>query len=150
MFNWQKLLFFFRQVHCKDLLDVRRFTRLYKYISGSLLWYPITHVLESLCIPQALRTGSCTSRPWQQAGWPILFCRYAQEAALATANARETRKKFWREKKKTKKVWEWITKEELRKEEIPGSRGSMEGYILTYSGLSRGNSWAPGSQHMGP
>ena len=41
-------------------------------------------------------------------------------------------------------------KVETRKEETPGSRHSMHGFILTYSRLSEENLCGLGSQQMGP
>ena len=38
-----------------------------------------------------------------------------------------------------KKAGEWIGRVEISKEEIPGSKRSMYGYILTYSRLQREN-----------
>ena len=38
-----------------------------------------------------------------------------------------------------KKAGEWTASAEISKEEIPGSKRSMYGYILTYSRLEREN-----------
>ena len=38
-----------------------------------------------------------------------------------------------------KNAGEWTRRVEIRKEEIPGSKRSMYGYILTYSRLSKEN-----------
>ena len=46
---------------------------------------------------------------------------------LATGNTEKTRKKFW------KNAGGWAERVEISKEEIPGSKRSMHGYILTYS-----------------
>ena len=48
---------------------------------------------------------------------------------LATANTEKNRERFW------KNAGEWTGRVEISKEEIPGSKGSMYGYILTYSRL---------------
>ena len=48
---------------------------------------------------------------------------------LATAEAGKNRARFW------KNAGEWTRRVEMSKEEIPGSKCSMYGYILTYSGL---------------
>ena len=74
------------------------------------------------------------------AGWPILFCGPTQEPVLATTNTRKNRKRFW------KNAGEWTGSVEINEEvslivrwcfeeEIPGSKRSMYGYILTYSRL---------------
>ena len=47
---------------------------------------------------------------------------------LATANTREI-ERFW------KNAGEWTGRVEIGKEEIPGSKRSMYGYVLTYSSL---------------
>jgi len=57
------------------------------------------------------------------------FCVLTQEAELATANTRKARERFW------KTVGEWTGMVEISKEETPGSKHSMYGYILTYSGM---------------
>ena len=61
------------------------------------------------------------------AGWPISFCGPAQEPALAATNTGKTRERFW------KNAGGWTRRVEISKEEIPGSKRSMHGYILTYS-----------------
>ena len=52
-----------------------------------------------------------------------------QEPVLATANTGKTRERFW------KNASEWTGRIEIRKEEIPSSRCSMHGHILTCSRL---------------
>ena len=52
---------------------------------------------------------------------------------LATANTGEIRTRFG------KNAGEWTGRVEISKEEIPGSKRSMYGYILTYSRLEREN-----------
>ena len=64
------------------------------------------------------------------AGWPILFCGPIQELVLAKAN---TGKKSGEVLEKN--AAEWTGRVEISKEEIPGSKRSMYGYILTYSRL---------------
>ena len=49
---------------------------------------------------------------------------------LATANTGENRRGFG------KNAGEWTGRVEISKEEIPGSKRSMYGYIMTYSVLS--------------
>ena len=62
-------------------------------------------------------------------GWPILFCGPTQEPVLATTNTGKIGRGFG------KNAGEWTGKLEVSKEEIPGSKHSMDGYILTYSRL---------------
>ena len=52
---------------------------------------------------------------------------------LATANTGEIGRCF------RKNAGEWTGRVEISKEEIPGSKYSMYGYILTYSRLEREN-----------
>ena len=75
-------------------------------------------------------------------GWPILFCRPTHEPVLATANAGKNRERFW------KNAGEWTARVKLSKEEIPGSKRSMYGYILTYPRLYTENLQALCSQQM--
>ena len=90
-------------------------------------------------IPRAFNTGTCISRLWQWAGWPILVCSPTQEPSLATAKTRKTWKKFWSqtEVNPTQKV-------EIIKEKI----ADMHGFILTYSMLQRRDLWALGSRNF--
>ena len=67
----------------------------------------------------------------EQNAWPILFCKLTQDPALATAITGE--KKLGRGLEKN--AGEWTGRVEISKEEIPGSKRSMHGYILTYSRL---------------
>ena len=60
---------------------------------------------------------------------------------LATDNTGETKEIFWE-----KNASEWTGRVEISKEEIPGSRRSMHGCILTYSELYREIRIASGSQ----
>ena len=77
------------------------------------------------------------------AGWPILFSRPTQEQVLATANTRQNWERVW------KNAGEWTRRVEISKEEIPGSKRNMYGYILTYSRLYRENIYALCSHQMG-
>ena len=52
---------------------------------------------------------------------------------LATVNTEEIRRGFG------KNAGEWTGRVETSKEEIPGSKRSMYGYILTYSRIEREN-----------
>ena len=58
-----------------------------------------------------------------------LFCGPTQEPVLATANTGKSRERFG------KNAGEWTGRVEVSKEEIPGSKRSMYGYILIYSRL---------------
>ena len=51
---------------------------------------------------------------------------------LATANTGKNRERFW------KNAGEWTGSVEISKKEIPGSKRSMYGYILTYSRTLKG------------
>ena len=62
-------------------------------------------------------------------GRPILFCGPTQDPVLATANTGKNWERFW------KNAGEWTGRVEISEEEIPGSKRSMYGYILTYSRL---------------
>ena len=84
----------------------------------------ITHVLELIYMPRALNTGDL-----HRAGWPILFCRPSQEPVLATANTAKTCERFWIF------LGEWTGREIINEEEIPGSKRSICGCILTSSRL---------------
>ena len=59
----------------------------------------------------------------------FLFCGPTLEPLLATANTGKTRERFW------KNADEWTGRIDISKEEIPGIKRSMCGYILTYSRL---------------
>ena len=48
---------------------------------------------------------------------------------LATANTGKTQESFW------ENAGVWTGRVEIKKEEIPGSKRSMYGYILTYPRL---------------
>ena len=63
------------------------------------------------------------------AGWPILFCGPTQEPCVSHSQQGRNRERVW------KNAGEWTGGEEISKEEIPGSKRSMYGYILTYSRL---------------
>ena len=52
---------------------------------------------------------------------------------LATANTGKTRERF------ETNEGEWTGRVEISEEEIPGSKRSMHGYILTYSRLEKEN-----------
>ena len=64
------------------------------------------------------------------AGWPISFCGPTQEPCVSYS---QHRKNFGRGFGKN--AGEWTGRVEISKEEIPGSKRSMYGYLLTYSRL---------------
>ena len=74
---------------------------------------------ETIYMPRALNTGTCT----QQGD---LFYSAGQH-----------RKKLGEVLEKN--AGEWTGRLEIGKEELPGSKRSMYGYILTYSRLEREN-----------
>ena len=63
------------------------------------------------------------------AGWPILFCEPTEEPVLATANTGKAQESFG------KNAGEWTRRVKISKEETPGSKCCMYGYILTYPRL---------------
>ena len=89
--------------------------------------------ISQVIIPQViflayLHSEGTQHRNLHPAGWPILFCGPTQELVLATANTGKTGRSF------EKNAGEWTGRLEMSKEEIPGSKCSMYGYIiLTYS-----------------
>ena len=56
----------------------------------------------------------------------MLFCGPAQEPVLATANTGKNRERL------RKNTSEWTGRVEISEKEIPGSKRSMHGNILTY------------------
>ena len=79
---------------------------------------------KPIYIPQALNMGTCIQQGdlFYSAGLP-------RNHVLATANTGEIRRGF------EKNSGEWTGRVEISKEEIPGSKRSMYGYILIYSRL---------------
>ena len=73
-------------------------------------------------IPRALNTGTCLRQ-----GDLFYSAGLHRNRALAAANTREIGRGFG------KNAGEWTGRVEISKEEIPGSKHSMYGYILTYS-----------------
>ena len=64
-----------------------------------------------------------------QTGWPILFCGPTQEPCASQNQHMKNRERFW-------KKCRWMDGSvEISKEEIPGSKRSTYGYILTFSRL---------------
>ena len=79
---------------------------------------------EPVYIPRALSTGTCI---WQ--GDLFYSAGLHRNHVLATANTRKIGRGFG------KNAGEWTSSVEISKEEIPGSKLSMNGYILIYSRL---------------
>ena len=79
-------------------------------------------------IPRAFNTGTCI-----QEGDLFYSAGLHRNHVLATANTGEIGKGFG------KNAGEWTGVVEISKKEIPGSKRSMYGYILTYSRLYREN-----------
>ena len=80
--------------------------------------------LEPIYIPRALKTGTCL---WQSD--LFYYAGLHRNRVLATANTGKIKRGFG------KNAGEWTGRVEISKEEIPGSKRSMYGYILTYSRL---------------
>ena len=80
-------------------------------------------LFEPIYIPRALNTGTCL---WQ--GDLFYSAGLHRDHALATANTGKTLDRFGKMQVNGPEV-------EISKEEIPGSKHSMYGYILTYSKL---------------
>ena len=85
---------------------------------------PQVMFLEPIYIPRALNTGTCI-----QKGDLLYSVGLHRNHVLATANTGEIGRGFG------KNAGEWTGRVERKKEEIPGSKRSMYGYILTYSVL---------------
>ena len=79
---------------------------------------------EPIYIPQALNTGTCI-----QQGNLFYSAGLRRNHVLDTSNTGEIRRGFG------KNAGDWTVRVEVSKEEIPGSKCSMCGYILTYSRL---------------
>ena len=75
---------------------------------------------EPLYIPQAINTGTCI-----QQGNLFYSAGLHRNNVLATANTGEIGTGFG------KNAGHWTVRVEISKEEIPGSKRSMYGYILT-------------------
>ena len=74
-------------------------------------------IFDPIYIPQALNTGTCI-----------------QQGDLFYSAGLHRVVRFW-----GKNACEWTGRVEISKEEIPGSKRSMHGNILTYSRLYRKN-----------
>ena len=79
---------------------------------------------ERIYIPRALNTGTCL---WQ--GDPFYSAGLHRNHVLATANTGKIGRGFG------KNTGEWTRRVKIGKEEVPGSKRNMYGYILTYSRL---------------
>ena len=80
--------------------------------------------LDPIYIPRAVNTGTCI-----QQGNLFYSAGLHRNHELAKANTGEIGRGFG------KNAGEWTGRIEISKEEIPGSKRSMYGYILTYSRL---------------
>ena len=79
-------------------------------------------------MPRALNTGTCI-----QQGDLFYSAGLHRNHVLATAKKGKIGRGFG------KNAGEWTGRVEISKEELPGSKRSMYGYILTYSRLEREN-----------
>ena len=77
---------------------------------------------EPIYISRALSTGTCI-----QQGDLFYSAGLHRNHVLVTANTGEIGRGFG------KNADEWTRRVEISKDEIPGSKRSMHGYILTYS-----------------
>ena len=93
---------------------------------------------EPVYIPLALHTGTVIKQ-----GDLFHSAGLHRKHVLATANTGKTGKGFG------KNAGEWTRRVEIGTEEVPGSKRSMYGYILTYNMLSRENVSALCSHQMG-
>ena len=83
---------------------------------------------EPIHIPRTLNTGTCIRQ-----GDLFYSAGLHRNYVLATANTGEIGRGFG------KNAGEWTGRVEISKEEMPGSKRSIYGYILTYSRLYREN-----------
>ena len=107
----------------------------YKFHSIPRLFIPqviIPQVMffEPIYIPRTLNTGTCPRQ-----GDLFSSGGLHRNHVLATANTGKKSGDFWEEKNAS----EWTWRVEISKEEIPGSKRGIYGYILTYSRLEREN-----------
>ena len=73
---------------------------------------------EPIYMPRALNTGTCIQQG---------------DLFYSAGQYRKKLERFW------KNAGEWTGRVEISKEELPGSKRSMYGYLLTYSRLEREN-----------
>ena len=74
---------------------------------------------EPIHIPRAPNTGTCI-----QQGGLFYSAGLHRIHVLATAKHRRNRERFW------KNAGEWTGRVEISKEEIPGSKRSVYGYMM--------------------
>ena len=103
---------------------IRAEHKLYLKVSHFTCHFTTCHVFWAYLYSAGTQHGNL-----HPAGWPISFCGPTLGPVLATANTGKKQERF------LKNAGEWTGRVERSKEEIPGSMGSMYGYILTYSRL---------------
>ena len=88
--------------------------------------------IEPISIPRALNTGTCIQQGdlFYSAGQHRKKLGEVLEKMQVNG---KTRDRFWTN------AGEWIGRVEISKEEIPGSKRSVHGNILTYARLYREN-----------
>ena len=99
---------------------LRSFSKL--FISQVII--PQVMLFQPIYIPRALNTGTCVRQ-----GDLFYSAGLHRNHVKATANTGEIGRGFG------KNAGEWTGRVEISKDEIPGSKRSMYGYILTYSRL---------------
>ena len=99
-------------------------TSLYLKVIQSTSHHTTSHVFRAYLYSVGTQHGNL-----HPARWPILFCGPTQEPCVSQSRHRKNRERFW------KNADEWTGRVDISKEEIPGSKHSMYGYILTYSRL---------------
>ena len=87
-------------------------------------YHKVMFFLQPIYIPRALNTGTCI-----QQGDLFYSAGLHRNHVLATANTEKLGEVL------EKNAGEWTGSIEISKKEIPGSKRSMYGYILTYSRL---------------
>ena len=121
-----KLVGAFSPVNHKGLHQGWTQTSLYFQVSHSTSH----HTTNSWVLLAYLYSADTQHRNLHPAGWPILFCRPTQEPCVSHSQHREKSGEVLE-----KNAGEWTGSVEISKKEIPGSKRSMYGYILTYSRL---------------
>ena len=100
------------------------FTYSISKLSISQVIIPQVMFFEPVYIPRALNTGTCIRQ-----GDLFYSAGLRRNHVLATANTGEIGRGL------EKNAGEWTRRVEISKEEIPGSKRSVDGCILTYSRL---------------
>ena len=104
---------------------VNSFPSLYLQVIHFTSHHTTSHVFFLACLYSAgTQHGNLHS-----AGWHILFCGPTQEPCVSHSQHRRNWERFW------KNAGEWTGRVEISKEEIPGSKRSIYGCILTYCRL---------------